>query len=102
MRNKKTLLFLTHLLIVVCVLSQQLIPVSAAAAATSDHELNNKWGYFTYLYNNSNGLIASEANAVAQIGIGFIWIGGYSGLTRYDGNEFTHFDISGLASVNCL
>ena len=64
---------------------------------------NNEWGYFSYLYDNSNGLSTSEANAVAQIGIGFIWIGGYSGLTRYDGNEFTHFDIAtGIASVNCL
>ena len=72
---------------------------SAGAADESDHE----WGYFTYLYDNSNGLATSEANAVAQIGIGFIWIGGYSGLTRYDGNEFTHFDMAmGIASVNCL
>ena len=74
-------------------------PVSTDAVVEANHE----WGYFTYLYDNSNGLITSEANAVAQIGIGFMWIGGYSGLTRYDGNEFTHFDSSmGIASVNCL
>ena len=74
----------------------------AASAAVSDNA-NSEWGYFTYLYDNSNGLSTSEANAVAQIGIGFIWIGGYSGLTRYDGNAFTHFDsTTGIASVNCL
>ena len=66
-------------------------------------QMNDEWGYFSYRYDNSNGLVASEANAIAQIGIGFIWIGGYSGLTRFDGNEFTHFDMmNGIASVNCL
>ena len=60
-------------------------------------------GYFTYLYDNSNGLPTSEANTVAQTSIGFIWIGGYSGLTRYEGTNFTHFDAStGITSVNCL
>ena len=103
MYNKKTLYFLTYLLLTVCVLSQLLIPVSAADTDDSDQGLNNEWGYFTQLYDNSNGLITSDANAVAQIGIGFIWIGGYGGLTRYDGNEFTHFDAStGISSVNCL
>ena len=77
--------------------------ITAEVDAVSGVTINNEWGYFTYLYDNSNGFTTSEANAVAQIGIGFIWIGGYSGLTRYDGNEFTHFDLtSGVASVNCL
>ena len=68
-------------------------------AAETDHDK----GYFTFLYDNSNGLPTSEANAVAQTSIGFIWIGGYSGLTRYDGSNFTHFDsTSGIANVNCL
>ena len=59
--------------------------VSADSASNeSKTEINDEWGYFTLLYDNSNGLTTSEANAVAQIGIGFIWIGGYSGLTRYD------------------
>ena len=83
--------------------SAESIPAGAVSNDVSDDAVNNEWGYFTHLYDNSNGLITSEANAVAQIGIGFIWIGGYSGLTRYDGNEFTHFDsTTGIASVNCL
>ncbi|MCH5203884.1 MAG: HD domain-containing protein [Oscillospiraceae bacterium] len=76
-----------------------LIPSRDVYADTIEDEK----GYFTFLYDNSNGLSASEANAVAQTDIGFIWIGGYSGLTRYEGMNFTHFDLStGIANVNCL
>ena len=60
-------------------------------------------GYATVLYNNSNGLPTSEANAIAQTPDGFIWIGGYSGLTRYDGNTFKRYDsTTGIDSVVSL
>ena len=48
--------------------------------------------YTAILYDSMNGLPTSEANAIVQSDDGFIWIGGYSGLTRYDGTEFYHFD----------
>ena len=55
------------------------------------------------LYNNSNGLPTSEANAIVQSGNGFIYIGSYSGLIRYDGVNFTRFDSStGITSVVSL
>lgn len=60
-------------------------------------------GYTAVLYDNTNGLPTSEANAIVQSKDGFIWIGGYSGLTRYDGNVFMHYDSSyGITSVVCL
>ncbi|MBO4383903.1 MAG: HD domain-containing protein [Clostridia bacterium] len=60
-------------------------------------------GYAAVLYDNTNGLPTSEANAIVQSKDGFIWIGGYSGLTRYDGNVFMHYDASyGITSVICL
>lgn len=60
-------------------------------------------GFSSVLYDSTNGLPTSEANAVAQSSNGMIWIGGYSGLTRYDGNEFYSFPAStGISSVNCL
>ena len=63
----------------------------------------NEWGYSAFLYDNENGLPTSEANAVVQTNIGFIWIGGYGGLIRHDGIEFHHFDtMSEIASVNCM
>ena len=99
MHSKKFLFHITHLFLAVFALSCLLIPVSIVSA----EEPNSEWGYFTYLYDNSNGLPTSEANAVAQTGIGFIWIGGYSGLIRYDGIEFRYFDsTTGISSVNCM
>ena len=78
MYGKKVLRFLTHLFVVICLFLNLPTPVSAGFEEDPDTEA---WGYFSYLYDSSNGLIASDANAVAQIDIGFIWIGGYSGLT---------------------
>ena len=55
------------------------------------------------LYDNSNGLQTSEANAICQTDEGFIWIGSYSGLTRFDGTNFEHIDSStGITSVRSL
>ena len=60
-------------------------------------------GYNAILYDNSTGLPTSEANAIVQTSDGFIWIGGYSGLIRYDGNNFERFDSStGVACVVSL
>ena len=60
-------------------------------------------GYSAVLYDNSNGLPTSEANAIAETSEGFIWIGSYSGLIRYDGNTFERIDSStGIASVVSL
>ena len=60
-------------------------------------------GYAAVLYNNTNGLPTSEANALAETSEGFIWIGSYSGLIRYDGNTFERIDsTTGIASVVSL
>ena len=55
------------------------------------------------LYDNTNGLPTSEANAIAETGDGFIWIGSYAGLIRYDGNTFERMSATtGLSSVVAL
>ena len=60
-------------------------------------------GYSAVLYDNSNGLPTSEANAIVQTDDGFLWIGSYSGLYRYDGNTFERWDSTGgIASVKTL
>lgn len=56
-----------------------------------------------YLYDINNGLPTSDANAIVQSRDGFIWIGGYSGLVRYDGTEFFCFDsTTGISNVVSL
>ena len=60
-------------------------------------------GFSAVLYDNLSGLPTSESNAIAQTSEGFIWIGSYSGLIRYDGNSFERVDPStGIAGVKCL
>ena len=59
--------------------------------------------YSAVVYNNRNGLPTSEANAIAETSDGFIWIGSYSGLVRYDGNTFERIDsTTGIANVGSL
>ena len=45
--------------------------------------------YMSMVYNLDNGLSSMEINTITQTKDGFIWIGGYSGLYRYDGSRFT-------------
>ena len=56
-------------------------------------------GYTTTLYDAENGLPTSDANFVLGSSDGYIWVGGYSGILRYDGISFTKLDTSqGLTS----
>ena len=60
-------------------------------------------GYSAILYDNHNGLPTSEANAIAQTAEGFIWIGSYAGLIRYDGNTFERIESDeGILNTRCL
>ena len=107
-------LLLCLLLAAVC-LSQCLAPVGSAAdrevlnlSGNRNTELSidparqSEW-FSAVLYNNRNGLPTSEANAIAQTAEGFIWIGSYAGLIRYDGNTFERVSPStGIANVRCL
>ncbi len=56
-------------------------------------------GYTATLYDASNGLPTSDANYVMCSDDGFMWIGGYSGIIKYDGEVFERLDTSeGLTS----
>lgn len=44
--------------------------------------------YVEKVYNVNNGMASSEANTVLQDDEGYIWIGSYAGLCRYNGYEF--------------
>ncbi len=78
------------------------------SAASEQHALTvdptgKSDGYSAMLYDNTNGLPTAEANAIAETSDGFIWIGSYSGLIRYDGKTFERIDsTSGVSSVVSL
>ncbi|MCR4777745.1 MAG: response regulator [Lachnospiraceae bacterium] len=55
--------------------------------------------YLPKLYDASNGLPTSEANAILCASNGYIYIGGYSGIIRYDGVNFERLPVAdGLSS----
>ena len=57
-------------------------------------------GYTTEVYNASNGLPTSDAMFLLGASDGSIWIGGYSGVIRYDGTAFERLDTSyGMTSA---
>ena len=74
--------------------------LGGAAAVTGQIE---GVGYTAKLYNSDTGLPTSDANAVFASSDGFIWVGGYSGLIRYDGTSFERQDSSGgITNVNSI
>lgn len=47
--------------------------------------------YVISVYNEESGLPTGEANDILQTSDGYIWIGSYGGLIRYDGSEFRNY-----------
>ena len=69
-------------------------------AATS--QLSNA-GIMAMRYDASNGLPTSEANCVLGSHDGYIWIGGYSGVIKYDGSEFERLPANtGMTNARAL
>ena len=60
-------------------------------------------GYTAKLYDATNGLPTSDANCILGTSDGYVWIGGYSGIIRYDGLNFERLDASdGLTSGRAI
>src|ERR1035437_7460903 len=49
-------------------------------------------GYLIALWTSDNGLPDSSVTAIAQTPDGYLWIGTYNGLARFDGVQFVNFD----------
>lgn len=64
------------------------VPVLAGGILDNRIEQIGLVDYVETIYDESTGLITSEANAVLQDEQGYIWIGSYGGLSRYNGHEF--------------
>ena len=60
-------------------------------------------GYTSELYDATNGLPTSDAMFLLGDSGGYMWIGGYSGVIRYDGTTFERLDSSdGLTSARAF
>ena len=84
-------------------------PVFAAAAEslsgggyTASGQIKDV-GFVCEIYDATNGLPTSDGNYIMSADDGYIWIGGYSGIIRYDGATFERLDPSeGLTSGRVL
>lgn len=52
-------------------------------------------GFSSVIYDASNGLPTSDANYILGAKDGYLWIGSYSGIIRYDGSEFVRMENTG-------
>ncbi|MBR3642001.1 MAG: hypothetical protein IKN57_00690, partial [Parasporobacterium sp.] len=57
---------------------------------------------FQVSFSAKDGLLSTSTNAIAQAKDGFIWIGGYGGLVRYDGTGFMPFGQGKLSNITDL
>ena len=82
-------------------LSVCLFPVIAEA----EHHRSLFASYKETLFHSGNGLLSDEANAIAQSHDGYLWIGSYAGLMRYNGQVFQQMkdeNNQSIVRVSCL
>lgn len=65
-----------------------------AFAGNDKAELYEK-EYLSQIYDSENGLEGTTANCICADQEGFLWLGGYTGLYRYDGNVFKKYLLDG-------
>lgn len=66
--------------------------VTGTVFAYEDSPLQNR---IVREYDQTNGLPTGEANTVLQTDHGYVWIGSYGGLIRYDGTTFRNYSEEG-------
>lgn len=105
----KKFLFATLFLTLTIVLSCISVPVPAKGE-DKDNQVQMGGGYaatgqiprLSYtseIYDATNGMPTSDINCILGASDGYIWIGGYSGIIRYDGTAFEKLDTAdGLTS----
>ncbi|MDE6594337.1 MAG: HD domain-containing protein [Oscillospiraceae bacterium] len=84
---KKAALIFSGIITAICVFIGAAAPALSAAA---------EYPLVETLFNERNGLPTGEANDVLQTSDGYIWIGSYGGLIRYDGREFRNYSSEGI------
>lgn len=80
---------LRHLNLLILLLT--LIGTPAAIPATSDFLITN--------WRTEDGFPHSSVNSLAQTRDGYLWIGTYVGLVRFDGARFVHFSAANLPQL---
>ncbi len=103
--HKKAVKILSVFALFLPLLSAGAVPVSATpngGGYAASGQLANL-GFMSQMYDATNGLPTSDANCIYGSEDGYIWIGGYSGIIRYDGSTFERLDpTDGLTSGRAI
>ncbi len=85
-------------LIILALIAGTLVPSFRSEAAA-----RNDVTYIQRIFNADNGLPCGHANDIVQTNDGILWVGSYSGLYRYNGNNFRFMEeFDTVKNVNCL
>ncbi len=74
------------LLFVGVLLAISALPLNAEAAESAPEE-----GEYIQIYYDDAGLLSNEANVIEHTENGYIWVGSYGGLARYDSHSFVTY-----------
>ncbi|MCR5546173.1 MAG: response regulator [Lachnospiraceae bacterium] len=97
--TKKTFREITTILLALfCIVPIAFFPLQKVSAQGIDIATD----YVSVIYDSDDGLSSSEMNAVTQTSDGYIWVGGNSGLYRYDGVNYVKVEPDVISNVNCL
>ena len=89
---KKISAIILAITIVITFTTTQVYATETSVKTKTDSSTSNALtNQLQVLYNEHNGMSTSEANTVIQTQDGYIWIGSYGGLIRYDGSKFRNF-----------
>lgn len=77
-----------------------LIPGLSADVSAVERAVSSP--YVVNVYNEQNGLPTGEANTILQTSDGYIWIGSYGGLIRYDGATFRNYSVEGAITSSSI
>ena len=91
---RATAAFLAVVVLVLCSFPGMTAHTAAADLSNSGTDIDFMAEYAAMTYDSYDGLVSAEINAVAQTKDGYIWVGTYSGLYRYDGKSFEKSSIS--------
>ncbi len=94
--NKKSMGRALSVVLLAGITTMSLLAPVRTSAEETETDRNN---IVAKIYNNTNGMVSSEANTICETDDGYIWIGSYAGLTRYDGQRFEFIREGGLVNV---
>ena len=72
------------------------VALCGASAQVRAETVVDETPYVVNVYNERNGLPTGEANAIVQTADGYVFIGSYGGLIRYDGSTFYNYSTEGI------